>query len=147
MNKLGLAVASITALLTVEPVIAQATAPIAHGFDPEAATQAYLSTLSGAARERSDAYFDGGYWLLLWGFLVGTAVNLAFLSFGCRASCRHGRTERAADAPSSARCSGPFPSSWVRRHSPSRGRSIPASSGSISTASPLRRSPPGWAIS
>ena len=46
----------------------------AAAFDPEAATQAYLSTLQGAARAKSDAYFEGGYWLLLWGALVSVLV-------------------------------------------------------------------------
>ena len=35
------------------------------GFDVEAATQAYLDMVQGATRSRSDAYFEGGYWLLL----------------------------------------------------------------------------------
>ena len=52
------------------------------GFDPDAATRAYLATVSGAARAKSDAYFEGGYWLILWGFLVTVAVNVAFLQFG-----------------------------------------------------------------
>jgi STE24 endopeptidase len=34
-------------------------------FDAEKATQKYLSKISGAARARSDAYFEGGYWLQL----------------------------------------------------------------------------------
>lgn len=64
------------ALLLAAPALAQ------PAFDAEAATQAYMATLSDAARARSDAYFEGGYWLLLWGFLVTVAVNLAFLAFG-----------------------------------------------------------------
>ena len=51
-------------------------------FDPEAATQAYLKTLSGAARAKSDAYFEGGYWLILWGALVGVLVSWIELHFG-----------------------------------------------------------------
>ena len=43
----------------------------AAGFDPVTATNAYVETLSGEARERSDNYFEGGYWLLLWGAIVG----------------------------------------------------------------------------
>ena len=39
-------------------------------FDADAATQAYLATLQGAARAKSDAYFEGGYWLPLWSALV-----------------------------------------------------------------------------
>lgn len=57
-------------------------------FDPEAATQAYLSTLQGAARAKSDAYFEGGYWLLLWGTLVSVLVDYALLHFGLSARFR-----------------------------------------------------------
>ncbi|HKI01888.1 MAG TPA: M48 family metallopeptidase [Thermoanaerobaculia bacterium] len=49
-------------------------APRAERFDPEAATEAYLATVSPQERARSDAYFEGGYWLLLWGFLYELAV-------------------------------------------------------------------------
>jgi len=55
-----------------------ATAPQAH-FDPDAATAAYLAQLSPAARAKSDAYFEGGYWLMLWDFLIGLAVAWLFL--------------------------------------------------------------------
>jgi STE24 endopeptidase len=48
-------------------------------FDPEAATQAYLATLKGAARAKSDAYFEGGYWLPLWGTLIGLAIDFFIL--------------------------------------------------------------------
>lgn len=51
-------------------------------FDPEAATRAYLATLQGAARAKSDAYFEGGYWLLLWGALVTVLVSWIELRFG-----------------------------------------------------------------
>jgi STE24 endopeptidase len=34
-------------------------------FDPDKATAKYLSKVSGAARARSDEYFEGGYWLQL----------------------------------------------------------------------------------
>jgi STE24 endopeptidase len=40
-------------------------------FDVDAATAAYLATMTPAARARSDAYFEGGYWLVLWDFLFG----------------------------------------------------------------------------
>src|SRR6185295_10868024 len=43
-------------------------------FDPEAATEAYLARLSPQQRARSDAYFEGGYWITLWGFLYGLGV-------------------------------------------------------------------------
>lgn len=51
-------------------------------FDPAAATNAYLATVAGEKRARSDAYFEGGYWLQLWDFLLGVAVNLALLATG-----------------------------------------------------------------
>lgn len=58
----------------------------ANGFDVEAATRAYLDTLTGAARERSDAYFEGGYWLLLWGALVSVVSSWVMLRFGWSAA-------------------------------------------------------------
>src|SRR5687768_7433135 len=51
------------------------------GFDVEAATRAYLDTLQGAARARSDAYFEGGYWLPLWGALIGILTYWLMLRF------------------------------------------------------------------
>jgi STE24 endopeptidase len=61
-----------------------AVSPPAGGtpLDPLAATNAYLATVSGEKRVRSDAYFEGGYWLQLWDFLLGMAVNLAVLGTG-----------------------------------------------------------------
>ena len=50
-------------------------------FDPEAATHAYLSTLQGAARAKSDSYFEGGYWLPLWGALVSVLAYWVMLRF------------------------------------------------------------------
>lgn len=57
-------------------------------FDPEAATQAYLATLKGAARAKSDAYFEGGYWILLWGTLVAIVSDLVILRTGLSARFR-----------------------------------------------------------
>ena len=42
--------------------------------DPAAATAAYMARLSPATRARSDAYFEGGYWLTLWNFLAMAAA-------------------------------------------------------------------------
>ena len=47
--------------------------------DPELATRAYLDRLSPEARARSDAYFEGGYWLILWNTLVGLAIGALLL--------------------------------------------------------------------
>ena len=51
----------------------------AQGFDVDAATRAYLDSLQGAARARSDAYFEGGCWLILWSALVAILVNWVML--------------------------------------------------------------------
>jgi STE24 endopeptidase len=60
----------------------------AERFDPEAATEAYMARLSPEARARSDAYFEGGYWLLLWGFLYGLGVAWLLLASGLSARMR-----------------------------------------------------------
>ena len=54
----------------------------APAFDPEEATRAYLATLNGAARAKSDAYFEGGYWIGLWSSLVGIVSYLLMLRLG-----------------------------------------------------------------
>jgi hypothetical protein len=45
-------------------------------FDVEAATDAYLAEIPVNARAKSDAYFEGGYWLILWDFLYGVALYI-----------------------------------------------------------------------
>ncbi|MEM7355254.1 MAG: M48 family metallopeptidase, partial [Acidobacteriota bacterium] len=49
-------------------------------FDPATATEAYLAQLTPEQRERSDSYFEGGYWLQLWGFLYGLGVAWLLLA-------------------------------------------------------------------
>ena len=51
-------------------------------FDVERATQAYIDLLTPGQRARSDAYFEGGYWLQLWGLLYGFAVAAVLLGSG-----------------------------------------------------------------
>lgn len=66
----------------------------AAGFiDPVAATRAYLAELPPELRARSDAYFEGGYWFLLWDFLWTSAILLALLSTRLSARMRD-RAER-----------------------------------------------------
>jgi STE24 endopeptidase len=60
----------------------------APAFDPVAATEALLATVPAAARARSDAYFEGGSWLLLWGTLVSVGVAAALLHTGFAARTR-----------------------------------------------------------
>ncbi|HEY2738793.1 MAG TPA: M48 family metallopeptidase [Thermoanaerobaculia bacterium] len=69
------------------PAAAQAPPPGGH-FDPAAATEAWLATMPADARARSDAYFEGGYWLQLWGFLYGLAVAWVLLGTGLSARMR-----------------------------------------------------------
>jgi STE24 endopeptidase len=64
-----------TADITQPPAAAQ---PSPH-FNADAATEAYLALIPPAARARSDAYFEGGYWLILWGFLYSSAISLLLL--------------------------------------------------------------------
>jgi STE24 endopeptidase len=48
--------------------------------DAEAATKAYLDRLPVDVVARSNDYFEGGYWLLLWNFLLGLAIALILLA-------------------------------------------------------------------
>ena len=50
------------------------------GLDPAAATQAWLDSVPRDKREKSDAYFEGGYWLLLWNYLVAAGISILLLS-------------------------------------------------------------------
>ncbi len=45
----------------------------------DAATQAYLDRLPADVVTRSNAYFEGGYWLQLWNFLAGLLVSWLLL--------------------------------------------------------------------
>lgn len=58
-------------------------------FDVEAATNAYLAEIPASARARSDAYFEGGYWLILWDFLMSLVVYWILLRFGWSAGMRN----------------------------------------------------------
>jgi STE24 endopeptidase len=57
-------------------------------FSAEAATDAYLAQIPSTARARSDVYFEGGYWLILWDFLVAVVVYWALLRLGWSAYMR-----------------------------------------------------------
>lgn len=57
-------------------------------FTPEAATEAYLAEIPPAALARSNAYFEGGYWLILWDFLAATAISLLLLNLRWSAKLR-----------------------------------------------------------
>jgi STE24 endopeptidase len=57
-----------------------ATAGDAKPFDPAAATQAWLDSVPRNQREKSDAYFEGGYWLIIWNFLLTAAISVFLLA-------------------------------------------------------------------
>ncbi len=54
----------------------------AEPFDVNAAVDKYLNSLSDEQKAKSDAYFEGGYWLLLWGVLYEILVAWVFLAKG-----------------------------------------------------------------
>ena len=56
--------------------------------DADAATQAYLDRLPADTVARSNAYFEGGYWLQLWNYLLGLAVAWLLLRQGLSARVR-----------------------------------------------------------
>ncbi len=58
-------------------------------FDVDKATEAYLALLSPEQRQLSDAYFEGGYWLQLWGFLYGNAIGAFLLLSGLSVRMRN----------------------------------------------------------
>ena len=58
-------------------------------FNAEAATNAYLAEIPVEARARSDAYFEGGYWMILWDFLYGVAIVLLLLNLRWSAGMRN----------------------------------------------------------
>lgn len=62
-------------------------------FNADVATEAYLALIPPAAKAKSDAYFEGGYWLILWDFLYGVVICFILLHFRWSASMR-ARAER-----------------------------------------------------
>ncbi len=57
-------------------------------FDPVAATNAYLAKVPADKSAKSDAYFEGGYWLILWDFLASSFVFMLLLATGWSARMR-----------------------------------------------------------
>jgi STE24 endopeptidase len=62
--------------------------PSGPDFDVRAAVDAYLAKMPPAQRARSDAYFEGGYSLLLWDFLSTVFVMWLLLRFRWSARMR-----------------------------------------------------------
>lgn len=82
-------------VLATPPAAAQG---IGGHLDPNAATQAYLATLPSDKKASSDAYFEGGYWLILWDFVIVAAIYLIVLSTGLSARMRDS-AERMTRSP------------------------------------------------
>ncbi len=74
------------ASVAVSSAVAQPTPGQSPAFDVDAATNAYMAELTPAQRANSDAYFEGGYWLILWDLLV--VLGVAWLLLGTRLSAR-----------------------------------------------------------
>ena len=65
-----------------QPAPAGTAAARRPAFDVAAATRHYLDTLTPAQKARSDAYFEGGYWLQLWDLVYALGVAGVFLGLG-----------------------------------------------------------------
>ena len=70
------------------PTAASGSGAAAQPFDVKAAVDAYLARVPADQRARSDAYFEGGYWLLLWDFLSTVLVMWILLRFRWSARMR-----------------------------------------------------------
>jgi STE24 endopeptidase len=74
------AVSTAASAQTATPTLSEGAAQSVKQFDPAAATQAWLATVPQEKRERSDAYFEGGYWLILSNFLLAAAISIFLLA-------------------------------------------------------------------
>ncbi len=57
-------------------------------FNVDAATNAYLAQIPSASKARSDSYFEGGYWLILWDFVSAAVISLLLLNLRWSAEMR-----------------------------------------------------------
>jgi STE24 endopeptidase len=63
-------------------VLSAHTLLVALAIDARAATEQYLASIPPDVRARSDAYFEGGYWIPLWGTLITVALMWLLLHTG-----------------------------------------------------------------
>ena len=61
-------------------IILPAAAVWTPGFNAEQAIDAYVATVPADERAKSDAYFEGGYWIDMWGTLIAVLVAWLLLS-------------------------------------------------------------------
>ncbi|MBX3703203.1 MAG: M48 family metallopeptidase [Steroidobacteraceae bacterium] len=64
-------------------------------FDAAGATGAWIATIPAAEREKSDAYFEGGYWIEAWGALITVAIAWILLETRLSARLRDFAERRA----------------------------------------------------
>ena len=69
------------------PSVSPNAAP-AQSFNVDAAVEQYLAKMPPAERAKSNAYFEGGYWLILWDFLSTVFVMWLLLHFRWSARMR-----------------------------------------------------------
>ena len=78
-----IAVGSTQAQPPIQPTVDITKVPVAaqpsQTYDANAATEAYMAMIPPEAKARSDSYFEGGYWLILWDFLYASAIALLLL--------------------------------------------------------------------
>jgi len=70
-------------------VVVPEAARASDRFDAMAATDAYMAEIPAGKMARSNAYFEGGYWLMLWDFLWTVAISLLLLNTGWSAGMRN----------------------------------------------------------
>ena len=75
----GVLVAALVAPFTGAPALAAGDEQPA-AFDVDRAVQRYLDRLSPEDKARSDAYFEGGYWIQLWDLVVTLAIAWLLLA-------------------------------------------------------------------
>src|SRR5215471_11250578 len=71
------------------PNTSTSSATAAPALDINAAVDAYLAKMPPARRAKSDAYFEGGYWLILWDLVVTLVVMGLLLHFRWSAKMRN----------------------------------------------------------
>src|ERR1035438_8484539 len=86
---IAVAILLIPAAFAQDLVSVPPDAQASPSFNVDAATEAYLALIPPKAKVRSDAYFEGGYWLLLWDFLYACAISVLLLQTRWSAAMRN----------------------------------------------------------
>ena len=84
------AVPSSSSAAPIPKTTAQTQPVPAPAFDPAAAAREWLDSIPADQKAKSDAYFEGGYWLILWDFLVSALIAILLLETRTSARIRGG---------------------------------------------------------